>query len=399
VTAPTRTAALAALYLALGAAAPSTARADGTRLTNGNSAFAMDLYARLAKNKGNVFFSPYSLSAALAMADAGAKGDTAGQMTKVLHWDGLNDVPGAFAAQALGLSKDAGSTLSIANALWAQNGTPVLPSYASLLQKDFGAGLSDVDFTSSDGAITIDDWVSKATHGKIPELLPKAPIDGAQLVLTNAVYFKGDWLNAFSIDNTAPGPFHRLAADGGDTKVSLMHETSTLPFYQGDGFDMVELPYKDGHLAMDVLVPQANDGIGKVEAGLSASSLKDDCDALTPALVDLTLPKLHLATQAELSSTLVGMGMPLAFSDGGADFSGMNGVGGIHIDQVIHQATLDVDEKGSVATAATAIVMTEDSAVEEPESIPVDADHPFVLIIRDTRTGDILFLGRISDPA
>jgi serpin B len=383
-------------------ASPVTAASSATDpIASADLALAMDLYGRQAKSQtGNLLFSPSSVETALGMTYLGARGDTASQMSAVLHLSGIDDVPAAFETHAQAVTANAAGTLTVANALWGQTGLTFVPSFTKTMNDSFGAPMTSVDFTSSSASDAINHWASDRTHGNITSLVPPGPMADAALVLTNAVYFKGSWAHEFDLNATAPAPFHRLT--GGDVTAQLMQlgAPTTLGTWNGKGFTAVELPYSDGTLAMDILLPDANDGLSGLESMLTPALLKQMIAGFAPREEQVLLPRLHFGTSSDLSQTLAAMGMPLAFSEDSADFSGMgDGSGkaqkGLYISNVFHDATLDVDEHGTTATAATAVVMNERAVIRIPE---IRVDHPFVLIIRDTRSGDILFMGRVVDP-
>jgi serpin B len=370
----------------------------------GSNDFGLDLFGQLRAKPGNVFLSPFSISAALAMTAAGAKGTTLEQMVRVLHLP--NDPAKTDAAfktliaeiNGVGVPADkCGYQLSTANALWAQQGYPWRKEYKQRVADDYGAGLFDTDFQSNpEGSRTrINTWVEKETHDKIKDLLPAGTVTRmTRLVLTNAIYFKGDWATQFVTKSTREQPF--TLADGTKKPVPLMHRAGAYKLYQDQDLQALELPYKGDQVSMVVLLPRTPDGLPALEKKLSAGTLKSWLGKLRHGGdVQVFLPKFKVETEYELSDTLKAMGMTAAF--GRADFSGMSaGPERFDISAVIHKAYADVNEEGTEAAAATGVVVRTASAVTQP---PVfRADHPFLFLIRHVPTGTILFLGREEKP-
>ncbi|MFP5228244.1 MAG: serpin family protein [Acidobacteriota bacterium] len=380
--------------------------ADQTEVTKGNHAFAVDLYGRLRAQPGNLFFSPESLSTAFAMADAGARGQTAAQMARVFHFtlppERLHPAMGALLA---GMNAPhPGYELRVADALWAEQDARFLPEYLNLMQDDYGAGLHRVDFKGQPEAVrgTINAWVERETNHRITNLIaPGVLTPLTRLVLTNAIYFKGTWRSPFDKAATQDGVFHLSRSQ--TATVPLMHRTgSGYRYYEGATFQELEMPYQAGagsnELAMVVLLPKEKDGLTKLEQQFTPDAAQKWLGQLAPvSRVILTLPRFRMTQQFELSSTLAAMGMPQAFSRQ-ADFSGMTGKPEFRISAAIHKAYIDVNEEGTEAAAATAIGMRATAMRVEPEPVVFEADHPFLFMIRDRKTGAILFLGRVVDP-
>lgn len=390
--------------LAVAALAAVTAPASGapaqpvpTSIVEGNTAFALDLYGKLRSEPGNLFMSPVSISTALSMTWAGARGDTAKQMAKVLHFD----LPEAkqHEGQAALLARLSSPQLAIANRIWSQNGMPLEAPFAKLTNDQYGAGVELLDFVGKPdpSRLTINQWVKTKTNGKIVDLLAPGVITGlTRMVLTNAIYFKGSWATAFPKGNTKNLAF---ATSTGAKQVPTMQNVLHARHTTTADAQVLELPYKSSELSMVIVLPKAKDGIGKLEGSLTPKSLDGMLKSLTPTKVDVALPRFSTTKSFELSSTLSSMGMPLAFTEGGADFTGITKKGGLHISKVIHKAFVDVNEEGTEAAAATAVVIATEGAMIETPPVPFRADHPFVFFIRDNKTGTILFMGRIADPA
>jgi serpin B len=372
---------------------------DQSALVEGNTAFALDLYARLRSQKGNLFFSPYSISAALGMTYAGARGTTAKQMAKVLHFpQDTKTLHRGFAALQQQLQgKHKGYELRIANALWGQKGYGFQEAYLHQLQADYGGGLYQLDFGSDPEAArkTINAWVEKQTKRKIQDLIQKDLIDDrTRFVLTNAIYFKRDWAGKFDKRQTKKELFK--FAGGDKVLVPMMHQSQDLRYLDAGTFQALELPYAGRDLAMVVFLPKKVDGLAAFEESLTPGKLSTWLSKLHKeegALV--TMPKFKMTSAFNLHEVLPTMGMRLAFTAGQADFSGINGEKTLFLTFAVHKAFVDVNEEGTEATAATAIGGGEQEAHEPVE---FKADHPFLFLIRDNRSQSILFMGRLRNP-
>jgi serpin B len=380
-------------------------------VADANNRFAFDLYSRLAKDKeytgSNIFFSPFSLSSALAITYEGAKGKTADEIRSVFYFP-ANDTTrrGGFAGLNAGInSGDPGYSLRTANALWAEKTYPFLAGYVSTAERFYGAKITNLDFIGhpEDSRITINTWVEEKTEDRIKDLIPVGVINPmTRLVITNAIYFKGDWVKQFDKNKTADADFR---TDSGKTvKVPMMQRTDEDAVYlyaENNDLQMLSMPYEHTtgkELSMVVLLPRA-DNLTATEASLSADTLSALKQSATSRRVMVYFPKYTLKTRYSLPGTLGAMGMPTAFT-GNADFSGMDGTKNLLISDVIHQAFVDVNEEGTEAAAATAVVMRMMAAPGNPEPVPVfRADHPFIFLIQDDETGSILFMGRIVNPA
>jgi serpin B len=385
---------------------PDVSFGDQALLVEGNTAFAFSLYQRLEGEDGNLFYSPYSISLALAMTYAGARGETAEQMADTLRFmleqdrlhPAFNWLDAELATRGEGAQgKDGeGFRLNIVNAIWGQKGYGFLPAFLDVLAENYGAGLRTLDFINEAerSCLAINDWVSDQTEGRIKDLIPKGAIDEwTRLVLTNAIYFNAAWKYFFEKRMTANGPFHLL--DGRQVAVPMMKQTESFGYTEGEGCQAIELPYDGDELSMLVLLP-AQGNLEAFEAGLQAQQVSDVITDLTTTRVALTMPKFEFESEFSLNDALSSMGMPDAFS-GGADFSGMTGNQELFISDVIHKAFVAVDDAGTEAAAATGVVMPT-SMPAEPK-VEVTLDHPFIFLIRDIETGTILFVGRVTNPA
>jgi len=387
--------------------APNASSDDLKSLTAGTRAFAFDLYQQIRAQQGNLFFSPHSISLALAMTYAGARGATAQQMQQALHFSlPAASLHPAFNALQLELAKrekdknDPKLTnfkLSVVNALWGQTGYKFTPDYLDLLAVNYGAGMRLLDYHANPEAArqVINDWVAKQTVDKIKGLIPTGAIDpNTILVLTNAIYFNAPWFTPFNAGSTQPGPFTLL--DGSQTNVPLMHITRQFAYASGSGFLAIELPYAGGEISMVLLVPDAGK-FDTFEKGLSAAQWETIRASLKSTQVELSLPKFQFTSEFKLNDPLNKLGMTSAFQPGQADLSGMDGTRELFISQALHKAFIKLDEQGTEAAAATAIVVGVTSMPAETVSVKVD--RPFLFLIQDKPTGEILFLGRVLNPA
>lgn len=382
-------------------AGPATAEAPFTPAASGN-AFGLDLYTSLRADGENLFFSPASIAYALAMTGLGARGTTAAEMDRVLHLPADDTVVAAgFGALMNDVARDDGVvTVSLANRLYGQSGTPFAPAYLALLERHFGAGLEQVDYRRDAEAARnrINAWVEERTAQKIRDLLAPGAVDSAtKLVLVNAVYFLGKWVEPFPKHATADALFHR--EQGGDVTTKFMRTTGRFGYAEQDGVQIAALPYRGDTMEMVVILPAAGTPLAQVEEQLDADQLATWLAAMKPEKVAVTLPRLHLETSFELADALAKLGMPTAFTHK-ADFSGMTtDATPLSISRVVHKAYLDVDEEGTEAAAATAVVMEVTSAIRPEPLNEFRADRPFILAIRHKASGAILFLGRVADPA
>jgi len=378
---------------------------DMKTVVGGNTEFAFDLYAKLKddpdikEDGGNLFFSPYSISTALAMTWAGARGLTEKQMAEVLHFTlpqaQLHKAFGSLEKQLNEAGEEGGYELSVANALWGQAGYNFLEEFLELTERSYGAGLREVDFAkkTEEARLIINSWVEEKTQEKIKDLIKPGVLDRfTQLVLTNAIYFKGDWLNQFDKKRTRDEPFKLKRRE--QVKVPMMHIKEKFKYWADDRLQVLKLPYEGEELSMIVLLPNQIDGLADIEKSLTIEKLDDWTRDLRKQEVMVTLPKFTMTTRFELADYLKKMGMPNAFGE--ADFSGMTGDKSLFISAVIHKAFVAVDEEGTEAAAATAVVMRKTSVPAPPKVFR--ADHPFIFIIRDNRSGSILFMGRVMNP-
>jgi serpin B len=393
---------------------PQVPQDDLQTLAAGNRAFAADLYQQLRTQDGNLIFSPYSISLALAMTYAGAREETAGQMADTLHFmlpeDSLHPAFNALSQYLQSLAQPPtspqpaptgeppkGLQLEIANSLWGQKDFNFQQDFLDLLARNYGAGLRLVDFLNDPETARqlINDWVSQQTHDKIQNLFPQDSIDSkTRLALVNAIYFKASWMQAFNPDKTQQGVFH--LKDGGQVTVPMMSSGEAAKYYARDtDYQVVGLPYLGGQSMMVVLLPDEGK-FDQVEASLDDQQLNSILNSLDEMAVDLYMPKFKIESQFDLPKTLAALGMPDAFDPNLADFSGMDGSRDLYISQVMHKAFVDVDESGTEAAAATGVAISL-SAIQETTTVNVD--RPFMFFIYEPGHGTILFAGRVLNPA
>lgn len=365
-------------------------------------AFGLDLMR--AQGPGNLILSPDSVAAALAMTGIGGVGRTAEEIARTLHLNGptalaaVGDLQRAITAgQAAAAAGDPEPpTLEIANGLFLQQGLPFAPAFLFGAQQRFGAAPEAVDFSANPtGALeAINGWVSERTKGLIPRILDSLP-EGMALALANAVYLDADWQYPFKKGKTRTDVFHRTA---GEVTVDFMHQTESLRYGAGPGYRAVALPYRSSTLSLLVMLP-AGQELGALQHRLDGRNLTRIARDLAPTPVALSLPRFHLNTDTELTSSLKKLGMPTAFSES-ANFSRITTTADLKIDFVKHAADFTVDEAGTVAAAATVVGMVPKAASRPPrDAITFKANRPFLFFLRDDRTGAVVFAGRLTDPA
>ena len=383
--------------------AEQTKPSDNAAIVRGDNQFAVDMYAQLDREQPgkNLFFSPTSISLALAMTAAGARGPTQSEMARVLHLDAELAQAHAHYHQLLeqwnAVGQKRAYQLRVANRLWGQKGYPIRPEFLALTRQQYGAEMLLLDFAQAQAAsLEINQWVEQQTNGKIKDLIPPGSLDAlTRLVLTNAVYFKGDWVQPFDKQNTQEEDFAVSAQS--KVNVPLMHQQTRMGYAEEDTLQVLEMPYAGRELSMVVLLPKKVDGLLELEKAITVDKLVSLMSKLRIREVSTYLPKFKLETSFELNRTLVTMGMKQAFSHA-ADFSGISSAEALYISAVLHKAYVDVNEEGTEAAAATGVVMKA-MAMPPLEPIPVfRANHPFLFLIRDTKAGSILFMGRLTSP-
>ena len=381
---------------------PEIPLVDADKLASDNLRFAFNLYQQVtADSDDNIFFSPHSISVALAMTYAGARSTTAEQMATAMQF-GLpaEQLHPAFNVldQKLNSNTSEDFELSIVNQIWGRQGEQWQPEFLDALAQHYGAGLQELDFRaqSEQSRIAINDWVAEVTQERIKDLLPPASIDAdTAMVLTNAIYFNALWQSEFDPADTFDRDFTR--ADGSTVSVPLMHAMENYNYFKGGNYEAILLPYKEAGMSMIALVPPAGD-FAAFEQSLDAAVFNEAISGLSNTLVDLALPRLEFEAPLGLKSHLEALGMPLAFSEIEADFSGIRAEGELFISDVLHKAFVKVDEKGTEAAAATAVTIGVTSAAPAAEII-LHLDRPYVFAIYDNTGKTVLFLGRVLDPS
>ncbi|HEY9075315.1 MAG TPA: serpin family protein [Anaerolineaceae bacterium] len=385
---------------------PVVSEGELRTLVDGNTAFAFDLFQKLRSADGNLFFSPHSISVALAMTYAGAREATEKEMGQTLHYSlpqtrlhlAFNALDLALASREKTTPDGKGFKLRVVNSLWGQVDYNFLPEFLDVISMNYGAGLRLLNFQAAPDPSrqVINQWVEQQTEKKVKDLLPPDSIKPiTRLVLVNAIYFNAAWYKPFTKESTREGAFTPLS--GSVVNVPMMRKSDTLSYAEGTGYQVVELPYEGRKLSMVVILP-APGQYGQFESSLTGAKVSDIVNSLDRAQVNLVMPKFSTTSSFALAETLSAMGMPLAFNRN-ADFSGMDGTKKLMISDVFHKAFVNVDEDGTEAAAATAVVIVEKSAAPLLKTVNMTIDRPFIFLIRDIETGAILFVGRIVNPA
>jgi serine protease inhibitor len=384
------------------------------RFVKGNTVFCFELYQKLKKTEGNLFFSPYSISTAMGLTYAGAKGETEKEIAKTLHFaldkgivfSELKEIQSRLNS----LSVDGYVQLSIANSLWSQKENQYLNSFIELNDNYFGSEIENVDFINNakDAILSINTWVRENTNNKIDGLLqPESDTGLTKIFLCNVIYMKGVWANKFNVEDTKPSSFYVTPLKR--VKVPMMNQTGAFRYKDFRSFRAIELPYITGKtsyenvndLSMIIFLPESNRGLSKLENILNQQNISQWIHELMKKSfnpVKVQLPKFTSTLEFELSTILSDMGMPSAFGDG-ADFSGIFEKKDVFINRVVHKTYIDINEEGTEAAAVTEEEFTLGGPVREPQIIKFYADHPFVFLVLDNKSGSILFVGRVTDPS
>lgn len=367
---------------------------------DGSDRFASDMYKELAAKEGNVFFSPFSIHAALSMTLAGARGKTASEMADVLK---VKDAEvagreyGAIVSSLENARKRGGFELNVANSIWGEQSVSFFPEFTTMLKDRYGSELRTVSYRSNSAGARreINNWVDEKTNSKIPELIASGILNSdTTMVLVNAIYFKAPWMHQFDKGRTEDGDFHTPT---GVVKAKMMKQKIETRYADDDRTQIVELPYKSGVTSMLLILPREGQEISTAESAMFETDWDQKLEQMRRRSVQLSMPKWTTRYQADVGDTLKAMGMKLAFSDA-ADFSGMTTDERLAISNVIHEAFVAVDEQGTEAAAATAVAMTRLSMPIQEDIVEMTIDRPFVYAIRDNESGAILFAGRVTKP-
>lgn len=358
------------------------------------NAFAFDLYQKMAADKKNIFFSPYSIETALTMVYAGSAGETASQMQEVLHLQDDQDVlhRGMNAITQKLEEEEEGFLFKTANRIWGDKTGDFKTQFLDILALYYGAGVNLVDFIHAPGEsrTLINRWVEDETEGRIPDLMPEGSIDSlTRLVLANAVYFKAQWADQFSAENTKDRDFTTFS--GEEIVIPMMNRIDSYRYASGNSWRALELPYKARELSMLIILP---DDIAAFERSFTHDTLHEIDSSLTAHSIELALPRFSFEYGSSLIDFLKALGMSVPFSTN-ADFSGISASQRLMITAIEHKAFIAVDEEGTEAAAATGVGMSLTSTPVEP--VPFVVDSPFILLIRDSDSGVLLFLGRVGD--
>jgi len=388
---------------------PDVTPAEVDEQVKGNTDFAVDLFQYLVQSNDNLFFSPYSISVALAMTYAGAEGPAKTDMASVLHFNLPDDkLQPAFNKLDLDIMAQSGKrggpdeqpfTLRSANSLWLQDGYTFQDSFIKLVTENYDAGAEIVDLRGdpAGAADTVNNWIEEQTNDKIKDMLsPDSLSENTLLLLVNAIYFMADWSSKFPDYATRDDAFHLL--DGSEITTKMMHQTSWFQCVEGENWQAVKLPYSDGEASMVIILPRENE-YTNVEQSLDGNRIREIIDGLAGKVVILSMPKFKLENMFSLSEVLTNMGMGSAFKDGFRSMISGHSDEPVFIEDVLHKAFIDVDENGTEAAAATIVIMAEGDDMEELKFVEFTADRPFIFLIVEESTNTILFMGRVLDPS
>jgi serine protease inhibitor len=373
--------------------------ADSHVETDMNS-FTVELYKRVSGPGGDLILSPFNVGIVLSMILAGARGQTANEMRHVLHLQDESNYQVSLAALVAGLAKSGnaeGNELVTANGLWVQKGFEIRPAFERTLESDFQAPLTAVDFRDAETARSrINGWTEERTKGRIKNLFPARSLDSQmRLVLTSAIYFYGAWQTPFVTARTRPAPF--TLPTGVTKEVDFMNQTSHFDYTETPAAQILQMRYSGTGFAFDVLLPKTATGLPGLEHSLTSDALAGWLGKLSSRNVQLSLPKFHAESGLSLERTLATMGMPAVFTNS-ADLSGISSKPGLMVSKVVHQAFVDVAERGTEAAAASGAAIAGATARPPEPTVVFRADHPFLFLVRDTRSEAILFIGRLTNP-
>lgn len=386
---------------------PPAGVVDVAEVVKNNNQFAFDLHAVLAREPGNLFYSPYSIASAFGMVYAGARGVTADEIAKTLHFpvDEKRLHP-MFASlrEKIHAQQGKGCEIANANGLWVQKGYSLQPSFLQTAKSSYDAEAREVEFEADAASArqAVNDWVSERTRGKIKEILDPADLDAkTRLVLANAIYFKGDWVNSFPPKGTRKDRFYRKPGDF--VEVSMMGQLAMFPYLETDSYQAVKLPYAGKHLSMCIFLPGRADGLPEFTKTMTNDKLSELLGKMARTEINVFLPRFKTRFRTDLKEPLKNMGMRQAFDSGKADFTGISArsIQKLQIAKVIHEAVVEVNETGTEAAGASVIEESKSAPGMATPRVPPTfrADRPFLFVIRHDATGIILFVGRVADPS
>lgn len=372
-------------------------------LAESNNLFAFDLFKQIQSKSENLIFSPYSIGTVLAMIYSGSGGKTAAEMSEVLYFppqELLDPVESGMRESMQATDTLQGTDFRLANAIWAQENFSFLPDYLARVEKYYDAPLSLMDFVETsnreESRIKINHWVEEKTNNRIQDLIQPGILDAStRLVLTNAIYFNGGWMFPFDKAATSPSLFHTSKQES--IKTDFMHQTRSYPYYEDEEIQAISLPYKNNRMALMVILPKSIEGWRMISQVINYERINLVISGMGTREVQLVIPKFRSELQINLRQELTSMGMGTAFSRH-ADLSGMTGEKNLYVDEVIHKAFIEVNEKGTEAAAATAAIIGLKSSLRD-DPVRFNADHPFVFFLLDRQTGCIIFTGRLVKPS
>jgi serpin B len=380
---------------------PLSSKTDPKAIADGNNRFMVKAYKILSEKDENIFISPYSISSALAMTYAGSSGKTEKEMGTALEFSANNtnfhENFGISTRSINSIGEKGEIQLTVANSLWMADGYKFTDEFLRINKTFYQTEMTNLNFAESEKSRkTINDWVAEKTKDKIKDLIPEGILDAlTKLVLTNAVYFKAEWSEQFKKHNTQESVFYTY---GGETRTEMMNLKNRFKYMQNSELQFIEIPYKGGDASMFVLLPKNKDGLKAIEKKLTSDDLDKYVSELKSTEVNLFFPKYKMSLSYELRDLMRKLGMKEAFSKS-ADFSKMNGNKDLYISAIIHKTFIAVDEQGTEAAAATAVVMRMKSMPPQDDFATFKADHPFFYFIKERSSGTILFAGRVTDPS
>jgi serpin B len=366
------------------------------------NAFAFDMYRNLIKSEnGNIFFSPYSISSAMAMLYAGTSDEAKREIHAVMRYP--DDTHLAMRELREILDEGASGDLSIANAIWPDSRLELLPSYVNTIKENYGGEVTQFDYLSKwrEAENAINSWTDLRTRGMIKNIIPQGSLQpkgemATSLVLTNAVYFFSEWFHTFNKNSTRDEVFYGTSEE----KTKLMRQTNSFPYFETEDFQMISLPYKSGKRSLVVVLPRRRDGIKQLEESITSENFSDWRTSSAREQVTVYLPKLEMEWNTDLSERFQSMGLENIFKFSVNNYKNLTSDRKypMCVSQIFHKAHVIIDEEGTEAAAVTAIIMAGTTSMPPSRTYEFRADHPFIFFIADNATGAILFMGRYNKP-